>query len=198
MWRSWISAPSLGLGGRRFESAHPDFLLICQLILYPLLFDYIISLKLIKTILLLSPVFIIAGLIYLIRYNSFQEYRIVKTGLYGETFNLMVADTDILRSKGLSGRADLKSNEGMLFVFDEKKIYTFWMKDMLIPLDFIWIDGDKIVDVSENIPAPINGGDDGSLPLISPKLPVDKVIEVGAGTVRRLNIPEGNKIEINL
>ena len=86
----------------------------------------------------------------------------------------------------------------MLFVFDEKKIYTFWMKGMLIPLDFIWIDGDKIVDVSENIPAPINGGDDGSLPLISPKLPVDKVIEVGAGTVRRLNIPEGNKIEINL
>ena len=37
-------------------------------------------------------------------------------------------------------REQLASQSGMLFVFEEEKIYPFWMKNTKIPLDMIWID----------------------------------------------------------
>lgn len=63
-----------------------------------------------------------------------------------------VADTDEKRSAGLGMREQLGADEGMLFVFDKNSFYTFWMKDMLFPLDIIWINKDKkIADVITNV-----------------------------------------------
>ncbi len=63
-----------------------------------------------------------------------------------------VADTNEERSAGLGGRESLGAMEGMLFVFDRPDFYVFWMKDMLFPLDIIWINKDKkIVDVITNL-----------------------------------------------
>src|SRR4051812_42406436 len=50
-----------------------------------------------------------------------------------------IADTETLREKGLSGRQSLSDTQGMLFIFQEEGIHSFWMKDMLIPLDMIWL-----------------------------------------------------------
>ncbi len=61
------------------------------------------------------------------------------------------ADTEQLRSQGLSGREELGDYQGMLFLFDEKGTYSFWMKDMNFPLDLIYIDETYyIVDIIEN------------------------------------------------
>ena len=47
----------------------------------------------------------------------------------------------------------LPENSGMLFIFDKPDIYTFWMKNTLIPLDMIRINQDnQIVDIQEAIP----------------------------------------------
>ncbi len=43
------------------------------------------------------------------------------------------------RRQGLSGRTEMKTS-GMLFVFDEPGYHQIWMKDMLFPIDIIWID----------------------------------------------------------
>lgn len=43
-------------------------------------------------------------------------------------------------SRGLSGHAPLLPNEGMLFQFDTPAKRGFWMKDMLFPIDIIWLD----------------------------------------------------------
>ena len=44
-------------------------------------------------------------------------------------------------------RTKLDASAGMLFVFEEEKIYPFWMKNTPLPLDIIWINADKkIVD----------------------------------------------------
>ncbi len=68
----------------------------------------------------------------------------------GEEIMVMIADTAELQKRGLSGHAELKPNEGMLFVFPQPGFYGFWMKDMFFPIDIIWFDEKRqIVDVWE-------------------------------------------------
>lgn len=67
----------------------------------------------------------------------------VRVTLGGKTVVADVVDTEPLREKGLSGRTALSDEEGMLFVFPSDGTYAFWMKDMLIPIDMIWLASDK-------------------------------------------------------
>lgn len=60
-------------------------------------------------------------------------------------FLVEMAKTREERSQGLMNRKYLAENKGMLFVFDNEDIHSFWMKDVLIPLDIVWINQDKEV-----------------------------------------------------
>jgi uncharacterized membrane protein (UPF0127 family) len=93
---------------------------------------------------------------------------------------------------GLSDRDPLPENHGMLFIFDHKEQYSFWMKDMKFPLDMIWIDDKVIVDISKNVPVPVVGQ---NLPIYTPKRQVNRVLEVNAGTADRLGIKVDDTIE---
>lgn len=69
-----------------------------------------------------------------------------KTGMKQETITLKnvpitvdVAETELEREHGLSGREGLGENEGMLFVFQSDGMYAFWMKDMKFSIDMLWI-----------------------------------------------------------
>lgn len=63
-----------------------------------------------------------------------------------------VADTDEKRTTGLSWRESMEDDEGMLFVFQTPNVYFFWMKDMLFPIDIIWINEDKmVIDIDHNV-----------------------------------------------
>ena len=99
-----------------------------------------------------------------------------------------IADTLEKRNQGLSGRPFMAENEGMLFVFEEPRRPIFWMKDMLIPLDFIYIKDDQVVDLVENVQP------EGSNPVrrISPETNVLYVLEVNAGVVQKYNIEIGD------
>lgn len=106
-----------------------------------------------------------------------------------------IADTDAKRMKGLSGRTELKEDQGMLFVFEKKQITPiFWMKDMLIPLDIIWIGNGKIVKIDENVPAPIAGTSDSKLLNYSPGSPIDYVLEINAGFSDKNNFKVGDLV----
>lgn len=97
----------------------------------------------------------------------------------GTTLTIEIADDALERAQGLSGRDALQPNTGMLFLFEDALIPSFWMKDMNFALDFLWIRDGIVVDVTENVPAPT--GDD--LPTYSPNQPVDTVLEVNAGWI---------------
>lgn len=98
-----------------------------------------------------------------------------------KSINVELADTQEKRVKGLSGRTSLDDNTGMLFVFDSKGVNTaFWMKDMLIPIDIIWIRDNKIVKIDKNIKAPASGTADNKLTVYNPNQKVDFVLEVNA------------------
>lgn len=101
-----------------------------------------------------------------------------------------VADTEAQRIKGLSGRKSLPENSGMLFVFDSAGFYAFWMKDTLIPLDFIWINQGAVLEITENV----QPADFQPPRTLAPRQPVDKVIELKAGTAKNLGIKVGDKV----
>ena len=65
--------------------------------------------------------------------SSFDGQQTVK-------LTVEVADSQKERMRGLMERKELKPDNGMLFVFKDPQILTFWMKDTLIPLEIMYFD----------------------------------------------------------
>ena len=113
----------------------------------------------------------------------------------GATFHVDLATTPAEQEQGLGGRASLAPDSGMLFEFDIPASYPFWMKDMQFPLDFIWIDATgHIAGVTENVDPQI-GASDSELKLYTPPVPVTKILEVNAGTVKLIGAKVGDPVE---
>ncbi len=110
--------------------------------------------------------------------------------------NIEVAVSDEDKRKGLGGRQSLATDSGMLFVFSKPDRYKFWMKGLSFPLDFIWISGDKIVDIFLDAKVPEAGLADNALTIYTSNQPVDKVLEVNAGFVERNKIQIGDLIQL--
>ncbi len=111
------------------------------------------------------------------------------------TLKVEVANTAEKRKQGLGGRQSIASDEGMLFVFPDLGKHPFWMKGLSFALDFIWIDGEKIVDLTSNVPPPTPGQADSALPIYQSKEDINRVLEVNGGTIQRLNIKIGDLIK---
>jgi len=110
------------------------------------------------------------------------------------TINVKVADTIPVQTRGLGGINFLADGQGMLFVFPDYKTRSFWMKDMLISIDIIWINRERIVGIEKNAPVAENKD---LINYYSP-LPVNLVLEVPAGYCDRKKINIGDKIEYHL
>lgn len=124
-----------------------------------------------------------------------QKTTLTTLEINGHKFKVEVADSQSERNKGLSGREKLASDEGMLFVFDRVDKYPFWMKGLNFPLDFIWISGDKVVDILPNISPPSPGQPDESLIIYQPRVEIDKVLEINGGTAEKLGIKIGDSVK---
>ena len=71
----------------------------------------------------------------------------------GFVVSTRVADTPDKQERGLMFVKNLPENEGMIFIFDQDKELTFWMKNTLIDLDMVFIDSNKIVtSVAAQVP----------------------------------------------
>lgn len=97
-----------------------------------------------------------------------------------------VVDTAEGRAQGLSGRERLGPTEGLLFVFPENDYHGFWMKDMLFPIDIIWIDNNFIIVDIERSVRP-----DTFPRVFEPKVPARFVIETSANFTDSFSIEVG-------
>ncbi len=120
--------------------------------------------------------------------NSGQN--IIKVG--DTNIKLRVSRTPAELEKGLGYIPSLPENEGMLFVMNRFDYHSFWMKGMEFPLDFIWISGNKIVDITENVLVSA----DVNPPIIRPQKLCNFVLEVNAGFVKRHNVKVGQQISL--
>jgi uncharacterized protein len=108
-------------------------------------------------------------------------------------FIVDLAVNPLEKEKGLGYRKALLPKHGMLFPYDHKELFAFWMKGMQFALDFIWIDGNKIVDITKDVQPP-NGLD---MHVVKPSVPVDKILEINAGDVDTYNIKIGDTVVFN-
>ena len=121
--------------------------------------------------------------------------RLPVVELGGVAFMVDIADDASERSQGLSGRAGLPDEGGMLFVYQEPVVPGFWMRQMRFPLDFVWIGQNcEVVDVTLNVPAPGAGTSESELTLYHPAAPILYNLEVNAGTAARHGIEVGDAV----
>lgn len=114
----------------------------------------------------------------------------IAVALGGVEVSSMIADTPAERAQGLSGVALLKENEGMLFIFPADDRLGFWMKDMLISIDMIWLSSDKqVVHIEERV------SPDSYPKTFRPDTPARYVLEVPAGWAERHGVKVGDTAE---
>lgn len=108
-----------------------------------------------------------------------------------------IAASPLAQAKGLSGRESLADDAGMLFVHDELRLPTYWMKGMRYDLDLIWITRGVVREVTLEVPAEDAEVADRDLLRYSSSQPVDQVLEVRAGWVKRHGVKEGDGVVVN-
>ena len=111
------------------------------------------------------------------------------------TFIVEIANTPLAQTLGLSGRDQLKADKGMLFIFPQQRTQKFWMKDMLFPIDIVWINGDRVIGFSENI-QPEPSKNILNFSIYYPPENVNKVLEINAGAVKKYNLWVGDMINL--
>jgi uncharacterized membrane protein (UPF0127 family) len=109
-----------------------------------------------------------------------------KTGVH--VFSVELAVTDEERQRGLMYRRSVPEFYGMLFDFKHDQEVAMWMKNTYVSLDMIFIQSDgRIRTIAENT-------ETESEKIIPSRGPVRAVLEVAAGTARKLGIQPGDRV----
>ncbi|MEK7643848.1 MAG: DUF192 domain-containing protein [Patescibacteria group bacterium] len=132
-----------------------------------------------------AAVFIVAAI-----FLQFWRYHWSTTeiGLKGQTLNVLVAKTLYQHKKGLGGRDSIAPYDGMLFLFPFSRKEGFVMRDKKFPIDIIWFDNGRVVDIAPNLP--LDSAPEEQLRRYYPRVNANVVLELPAGwaTARGLKI----------
>lgn len=106
-------------------------------------------------------------------------------------FNIEFAETDYETQTGLMYRKGMDDNQGMLFIFPDQRMHSFYMKNTEFPLDIIYIKDDlKIASFQENA-QPLN--ETG----LSSQVPIKYVLEINGGLAQELGLSIGDSISFS-
>jgi uncharacterized membrane protein (UPF0127 family) len=122
-----------------------------------------------------------------------NNHAVLKTGslkVNGQKINIEIAENDQQWYQGLSDRDSLGADSGMYFIFPAKNKLDFVMRNMRFPLDIIFINDDKILNIAENL-AP-EGSETKNI--YSSVGEANRVLEVNAGYCKKYGIKAGDLI----
>ncbi len=110
----------------------------------------------------------------------------------GTTFDLEVARTDAQQQLGLMHRKALPDNRGMLFPFSPARPVAFWMKNVPVGLDMVFLYRGQVQGIAEAPPCAVD-----PCPTYGPgRRLVDNVIELRIGRAAELGLEPGDQVEI--
>lgn len=146
-----------------------------------------------KIILGLGGLLILLIIAFLFTQNFFGVFGNRATAtIRNQTYSIDVVKTPKEQQIGLSEKSSISANYGMYFPFEKADYYAFWMKNMKLPIDIIFIRDNKIVTIHDSVPAPTS--DSNNLPLYQPDEPADAVLEITAGLSKKYGFAKGDTI----
>jgi uncharacterized membrane protein (UPF0127 family) len=113
----------------------------------------------------------------------------------GVSITAELAVTDEERALGLMFREKIAPDQGMLFVFEEEGMHSFWMKNTRISLDILWLDKERrIIHIEQDVP-PCK---EDPCPSYSSKIPAQYVLELKNGSAIQNKLKLYDKLEFAL
>jgi len=110
----------------------------------------------------------------------------------GSVYRLELAHTPEQQAQGLMYRESLPEKTGMLFLFDDKGVHRFWMKNTMIPLDMVWMDAEgRVLFVSADTP-PCKAD---PCPSYGPESPAASVLEIAGGKASKEKVGVGSVLQ---
>jgi uncharacterized membrane protein (UPF0127 family) len=107
------------------------------------------------------------------------------------TSEVLIKNQDMAR--GMMFRDNLPEGRGLLFIHEKPNRYSYWMYEVKVPLDIVWMDRrGKVVEISENTP-PCNGKA-STCPTFGGTVESSVVFEVPGGYARKHGIRLGEII----
>ena len=113
--------------------------------------------------------------------------------LKGSRFVVEIADQPEEQTRGLMFRRELPADHGMLFVYPDAQMQSFWMKNCYLPLDILYFDHQARL-INAHYGVPVCRGD--PCPLYSSEAPARYVLELGAGVGRALDLKPGDPLTL--
>jgi len=149
-----------------------------------------------KLLLIVIAVAIISAFIIYTNLSQYQTPSALNTTIMevnSSVLNLEIARSEKELSDGLMFRTSMDNNKGMIFIFQDEQIRTFWMKNTLISLDIIYLDKEfNVVKIYSNTKT------NQIKEIYSSLKPSQYAIELNGGRSAELGITEGLKLNINL
>jgi uncharacterized membrane protein (UPF0127 family) len=142
--------------------------------------------------------FVVIFVFSFLKKNNSQTFNIQYVKIAGQSIKVDLALTAPQQEQGLSGRAGLKEDEGMLFVFEKPDRYFFWMKDMNFPIDMVWLAPSE-AGIGEDLKVIYIKKDarPESYPAtFGPDKNAKYVLEVVSGFADKNNLKEGDTVEL--
>ncbi len=104
------------------------------------------------------------------------------------TMVIEIAEGDSARARGMMDRREIPARGGMLFLDNEVRVQTFWMKNTPLPLDIIFVSSDsQVVSIAKRT-RPF------SEETVSSTGPAQYVLEVRGGFSDRYGLDETTRL----
>ncbi len=111
----------------------------------------------------------------------------------GNKIKLEVAKTPQQQAMGLMYRPALPDDRGMLFPFPSPQPVSFWMFNVPVPLDMVFLYKDEVKAITASAP-PCKKT---PCPTYGPSTPIDQVIELRSGRAAELGLKVKDKVRID-
>lgn len=99
------------------------------------------------------------------------------------------AQSEYETQTGLMYRKDMEDHQGMLFIFEDERMHSFYMKNTEFALDIIYIKADSTIASFQENAQPFNEAG------LSSQVPIQYVLEVNAGLAEKWLLEVGDKIK---
>jgi uncharacterized membrane protein (UPF0127 family) len=96
------------------------------------------------------------------------------------------------QAKGLMNVEEIPDDYGMVFLWSDTSVHSFYMKNTLIPLDIAWWDAEgKIVDIQTMEPCTAD-----PCRTYTPAAPHVAAVEVNAGLLEEAGVEVGDRVKL--